>query len=237
MATTDAVVTTHLKEAGAVFVGKTNLHEFAFGTTTEDSGYGLARHPIDPSRSPGGSSGGSAIAVATGMSMGTVGTDTGGSIRIPAAACGLVGLKPSWGEISAEGVFPLSRQLDHVGPLARSVTDAWLQYNALLPAAGRHTPGGRKLGRSASFAWACHLGISSTGSTPMSRAACGRPIETLRGSGAAITEVSIPHAADIPPSICIWCLATRPRSISARSSHSRTTTRRMSGCDCRWRAM
>ncbi len=133
------MVTTHLKEAGAVFVGKTNLHEFAFGTTSEDSGFGPARNPVDPSRSPGGSSGGSAIAVATGMSLGTVGTDTGGSIRIPAAACGLVGLKPGWGEISAEGVFPLSRQLDHVGPLARSVTDAWLQYNALLPADKRDT--------------------------------------------------------------------------------------------------
>ena len=126
VATTDAVVTRRLRDAGAVFVGKTNLHEFAFGTTSEDSGFGPARNPHDPSRSPGGSSGGSAIAVATGMSLGTVGTDTGGSIRIPAAACGIVGLKPEWGQISAAGVVPLSRQLDHVGPLAASVTDAWL---------------------------------------------------------------------------------------------------------------
>ena len=91
VATTDAVVTRRLREAGAVFVGKTNLHEFAFGTTSEDSGFGPARNPHDPSRSPSGSSGGSAIAVVTGMSLGTVGTDTGGSIRIPPAACGVVG--------------------------------------------------------------------------------------------------------------------------------------------------
>jgi aspartyl-tRNA(Asn)/glutamyl-tRNA(Gln) amidotransferase subunit A len=122
---------THVRTAGAVLVGKTNLHEFAFGTTSEDSGWGPARHPIDDQRSPGGSSGGSAIAVKTGMSIASLGTDTGGSIRIPAAACGIVGLKPGWGEISAEAVVPLSRQLDHVGPLARSVADAALLYDVL----------------------------------------------------------------------------------------------------------
>ena len=104
----DAPVTAHLREAGAVFVGKTNLHEFAFGTTTEDSGWGPARNPIDPLRSPGGSSGGSAIGIRTGMSFASVGTDTGGSIRIPAAACGIVGLKPAWNEISAGGAAPAS---------------------------------------------------------------------------------------------------------------------------------
>ena len=120
VAGSDAVVTARLRDAGAVFVGKTNLHEFAFGTTSEDSAFGPVRNPKDPTRSPGGSSGGSAVAIATGMSLGTVGTDTGGSIRIPAAACGVVGLKPEWGQVSAAGVVPLSRQLDHVGPLATS---------------------------------------------------------------------------------------------------------------------
>jgi aspartyl-tRNA(Asn)/glutamyl-tRNA(Gln) amidotransferase subunit A len=133
----DASVTARLREAGAVFVGKTNLHEFAFGTTNEDSGYGPARNPVDPARSPGGSSGGSAISVASGMALGSIGTDTGGSIRIPAAACGLVGVKPEWGEIPAEGVVPLSRQLDHVGPLARTVEDAWLLFEALKGGAPR----------------------------------------------------------------------------------------------------
>src|SRR5947208_16759286 len=96
----DAPSIVHLRQAGAVFVGKTNLHEFAFGTTSEDSAFGAARNPHDPSRSPGGSSGGSAASVAAGMAMASVGTDTGGSIRIPAAACGTGGLKPSIGEVS-----------------------------------------------------------------------------------------------------------------------------------------
>src|SRR5881227_2249171 len=119
----DAPAIVHLRQAGAVFVGKTNLHEFALGTTSDESAFGAARNPYDPSRSPGGSSGGSAISVATGMALGSIGTDTGGSIRIPAAACGIVGLKPTVGEISTEGVVPLSRPLDHVGPLTQSVAD------------------------------------------------------------------------------------------------------------------
>lgn len=137
----DAVVVSRLREAGAVFLGKTNLHEFAFGTTSEDSAYGPVRNPHDLARSPGGSSGGSAAAVADGLGYGSIGTDTGGSIRIPAAACGCVGLKPTLGELSCEGVVPLSWSLDHVGPITRSVGDAWLLYDAmrgaprLLPAA------------------------------------------------------------------------------------------------------
>ena len=138
----DAPAVAHLRQAGAVFVGKTNLHEFAFGTTNEDSAFGPARNPHDLSRSPGGSSGGSAISVAAGMALATVGTDTGGSIRIPAAACGIVGLKPSVGEVSTDQVVPLSRTLDHVGPLARTVTDAWLVYRALLGAATADPPSG-----------------------------------------------------------------------------------------------
>src|SRR5262245_15798735 len=132
VAQSDAPVITHLRQAGAVFVGKTNLHEFAYGTTSEDSAFGPVRNPHDPSRSPGGSSGGSAVAVATGMAVAALGTDTGGSIRIPAAACGTVGLKAAYGEVSVEGVVPLSRTLDHVGPFALTVSDAWLLHRALL---------------------------------------------------------------------------------------------------------
>src|SRR6185295_10866620 len=123
VASSDAPVITHLRNAGAVLIGKTNLDEFAFGTTSENSAFGLVRNPIDPERSPGGSSGGSAVAVATGMALAALGTDTGGSIRIPAAACGIVGLKPTIAEISTQRVVPLSKTLDHLGTFATTVCD------------------------------------------------------------------------------------------------------------------
>ncbi len=127
----DARLVLNLRHAGAVFVGKTNLHEFAMGTTNEDSAYGPARNPLDETRSPGGSSGGSAASVVAGMCLATVGTDTGGSIRIPSAACGLVGLKPAFGDLSVDGVVPLGTSLDCVGPLAKTVEDALLMYDAM----------------------------------------------------------------------------------------------------------
>src|SRR5262245_55311299 len=107
-AVADAPIVTRLRTAGAVIVGKTNLHEFAFGTTSDESAFGPVRHPRDPSRSPGGSSGGAAVALVEGMCFGSVGTDTGGSIRIPSAACGTVGLKPTLGELPCDGIVPLS---------------------------------------------------------------------------------------------------------------------------------
>ncbi len=131
MATEDARVVLNLRQAGAVFIGKTNLHEFAMGTTNEDSAYGPARNPLDEMRSPGGSSGGSAAAGVAGLCLATVGTDTGGSIRIPSAACGLVGVKPAFGELSCDGVVPLGTSLDCVGPLAKTVEDALLMYDAI----------------------------------------------------------------------------------------------------------
>ena len=131
VAAEDALVVRRLREAGAVIVGKTNLHEFAFGTTSDETAFGPVRHPADPARSPGGSSGGSAVAVVEGIGYASVGTDTGGSVRIPAAACGIVGLKPSFGEIPCVGVVPLSATLDHVGPLARTVSDASLLFRAM----------------------------------------------------------------------------------------------------------
>lgn len=137
IATDDAPIVRRLREAGAVLIGKTNLHEFALGTTSEESAYGPVRNPHDTSRSAGGSSGGSAAAVATGMSVASIGTDTGGSIRIPAAACGVVGFKPPLGEVPTDGVVPLSTTLDHVGPLARTVEDA---ANVWAVLAGRPIP-------------------------------------------------------------------------------------------------
>jgi aspartyl-tRNA(Asn)/glutamyl-tRNA(Gln) amidotransferase subunit A len=199
VAAADALVVTRLGEAGAVFVGKCNLHEFAFGTTSEDSAYGPARHPFDPLRSPGGSSGGSAAGIVAGMSVASVGTDTGGSIRIPAAACGTVGLKPAFGEVPCDGVVPLSRSLDHVGPLSRSVADAWLLYCVM-----RGDPQPRLPGE------------ADERGTRGLRVGVPRPyffdvldddvrrrfdecLSRLAGAGVAVHDVTIPHAGDAAP--------------------------------------
>jgi aspartyl-tRNA(Asn)/glutamyl-tRNA(Gln) amidotransferase subunit A len=121
--TEDATVVRKLFDAGAVLVGKTNLHEFAYGITNNNLHYGPARNPWATGRITGGSSGGSAAAIAAGLCAASVGTDTGGSIRIPSALCGIVGLKPTFGRVSIHGTVPLSPSFDHVGPLARSVVD------------------------------------------------------------------------------------------------------------------
>lgn len=191
----DAASIVALRDAGAIFIGKTNLHEFALGTTSEDSAYGPARHPLDPDRSPGGSSGGSAASVADGMSFASLGTDTGGSIRIPAAACGLVGLKPAFGELSTDGVVSLSASLDHIGPICRTVEDAAIMYDVLRGAPSRLAAGAPSDPR------ALRLGIPrdhflalldpEVASTFES--ACGR----LRGAGVTLADAPIPHAADI----------------------------------------
>ena len=115
----DASIVSALKNAGAVILGKTNLHEFAYGVTTDNPHFGPTRNPWDLARIPGGSSGGSAAALAAGLCCGSIGTDTGGSIRIPAALCGVVGFKPGLGRVKTDGVIPLSPTLDFVGPMAR----------------------------------------------------------------------------------------------------------------------
>jgi aspartyl-tRNA(Asn)/glutamyl-tRNA(Gln) amidotransferase subunit A len=127
----DATVTVRLRDAGAVLLGKTALHEFAYGVTNNNPHFGPTGNPWALDRIPGGSSGGSAAAVAAGLGCASIGTDTGGSIRIPAALCGVVGLKPSYGRVSRHGVFPLSWSLDHPGPLTRSVEDAAIVLQAI----------------------------------------------------------------------------------------------------------
>jgi aspartyl-tRNA(Asn)/glutamyl-tRNA(Gln) amidotransferase subunit A len=127
----DAEVARRLRAAGAISVGKTNLHEFAYGGSSAISYFGPVRNPWDTQRSPGGSSGGSAAAVATGMCFAAIGTDTGGSIRQPAAYCGIVGFKPTYARVSADGVIPLSVTFDHVGPMTRTVKDAALVLAAI----------------------------------------------------------------------------------------------------------
>lgn len=192
----DAPVITRLKKAGAVLVGKTNLHEFAFGTTNEDSAFGPARHPLDESRSPGGSSGGSAVSVAAGMALASVGTDTGGSVRIPAAVCGLVGLKPTYGELPSSGVVPLSRTLDHVGPLARTVTDAHLLHGVLRGQTSRaplrpHAVRALRIGVPRSYF--CDLLEDDV------RRSFEAALDALRDAGAMLVEVSIADTRLIAP--------------------------------------
>jgi len=130
--TEDANVVKKLKSAGAVLIGKHNLHEFAYGGSSLISHFGPVRNPVNPDFITGGSSGGSAAAVATGMCYGAIGTDTAGSIREPAALCGVVGLKPSYELVSKKGIIPLSYSLDHAGPIARTVEDAAILLDAIV---------------------------------------------------------------------------------------------------------
>ena len=216
----DAPVVSRLKAAGAVIVGKCNLHEFAFGTTNEDSAWGPARHPLDPSRSPGGSSGGSAVAVATGASLASIGTDTGGSIRIPSAACGLVGLKPTWGSVPMHGVVPLAASLDHVGPLARSVDDAAIVFDALRgyphhteqPIGHDLTPGALRIGVPRAYFFEVLADEV--------RATIERALTGLREAGATLEVVDLPHAPLIAPVYLATVLA------EAAAYHAATLERR-----------
>lgn len=128
----DAEIVTYLKKAGTIILGKLHTHEFAYGPTGDRSYFGSAKNPHNPLKITGGSSSGAGAAVAGELALAAIGTDTGGSVRIPAAACGVVGLKPTVGSVSAEGVFPLSETLDHVGPLTKTVVDNALVFKALL---------------------------------------------------------------------------------------------------------
>src|SRR5437588_1172081 len=126
-----ATVVERLEAAGYANVGKTNLHEFAYGTTSENPHFGTVPNPVAPGRVAGGSSGGSAAALAAGLAVAAIGSDTGGSIRIPAACCAVVGFKPTWGLVPLDGCFPLAPSLDHAGPMARTVPDCAAMLAAL----------------------------------------------------------------------------------------------------------
>jgi aspartyl-tRNA(Asn)/glutamyl-tRNA(Gln) amidotransferase subunit A len=132
--TAEAVV--RLERAGYAVNGKTNLHEFAYGTTSENPHFGTVPNPLRPGRVAGGSSGGSAAALAAGLADAAIGSDTGGSIRIPAACCGVVGFKPTFGLVPLEGCFPLAPSFDHAGPMARTVTECARLFEALVPHSG-----------------------------------------------------------------------------------------------------
>src|SRR5512143_953484 len=187
IASHDAPVVRRLRDAGAVLIGKTNLHEFALGTTSEESAFGAVHNPHDVSRSAGGSSGGSAAAVATGMGLASLGSDTGGSIRIPAAACGIVGLKPSLGEVPTDGVVPLSGTLDHVGPITRSVMDAAQMWAVI---AGRMMPRIEVLSPSALRLGALGDYFTALLSSDV-RAAFDEALEQLRSTGMSIESRTV----------------------------------------------
>ena len=127
----DATTVIKLRKSGAIFLGKTNMHEYALGATTDNPHYGTCRNPWHLGKIPGGSSGGSAAAVSAYLAYGALGTDTSGSIRVPAAACGLVGLKATYGRVSKYGCFPEAWSLDHIGPLTRTVEDAAIIFDAI----------------------------------------------------------------------------------------------------------
>ncbi len=183
-----APLAARLEAAGAVLLGKTNMLEFAYGVAHPD--YGQANNPHDADRTAGGSSGGSAAAVAAGLCFAAIGTDTGGSIRIPAAYCGVAGLKPTYGAVDLEGVFPLSWSLDHAGPLARRSEDARLTLEALTgrPHAAPRGVAGLRLGVLSGYAQPDAL---QPGVREVFRAA----LAALEAQGATLSEVHLPELA------------------------------------------
>src|SRR5215813_1068720 len=191
--TADAALVRAIREAGAVIIGKTNLLEYAYGAVHPD--FGQTNNPWDTKRTSGGSSGGSAAAVAAGLCFAAVGTDTGGSIRIPAAYCGIVGLKPSYELVDLDGVEPLSWSLDHAGPMTRSCRDAALLLQAMTgqpPLVDMPDLAGLRLGIMA------HPGADRF-LQPAVRAAFERVVAALAAAGAQMRDVSIPgleEAAD-----------------------------------------
>jgi aspartyl-tRNA(Asn)/glutamyl-tRNA(Gln) amidotransferase subunit A len=187
----DAPIVTRLRDGGAIIIGKTNLHEFAFGTTSEESAFGPVHHPQDPSRSAGGSSGGAAVALVEGMCFGSVGTDTGGSIRIPSALCGTVGLKPTYGELPCDGIVPLSTTLDHVGPMARSVADVSLMFNAMTA----QTHPLRAGGQDRKYVFGVPEPYFCDRLHPEVRSALDRMRQALVAAGHEVRRVTIEHAA------------------------------------------
>jgi aspartyl-tRNA(Asn)/glutamyl-tRNA(Gln) amidotransferase subunit A len=198
--TEDATVVRRLRRAGAVIVGKTNMSEFAYGATNNNAHYGPTRNPWNLSRTTGGSSGGSAAAVAAGLAFAALGTDTGGSIRIPSALCGVVGLKPTFGYVSCHGTMPLVPEYDHVGPIARSPGDVALMLKAIAsrrrgPPASPKTRPGSAHGTAAASGRAFQLGRPRDyyfdRLAPDVAQCVDRALAALEGAGAVVREVRL----------------------------------------------
>ena len=195
----DSEVAAALARAGAILLGKTNMHEFAYGITNESSAFGPVHNPWALGKISGGSSGGSAAAVATGMSFAAMGTDTGGSIRIPSALCGIVGLKPTYGLVSVAGVIPLSTGCDHAGPMARSAVDASILLEAVAGKypRGETRPDHRKLKsmrpRRFRLGWPKDYFFDRV--DDQVRRAILAAIKALESLGARVIEVALPNVA------------------------------------------
>ncbi len=197
----DGTAVARLREAGAVFLGKLNLDEFAMGSSNETSAFGPVRNPWDPERVPGGSSGGSAAAVAAGLAAATLGSDTGGSIRQPAALCGVVGLKPTYGRVSRYGLVAFASSLDQIGPLTWDVADAAWLFQAI---AGHDPLDSTSIDRPVPDLAALEPDVRGLkvgvpreyfveGLDPEVEAAVRRAIGVLEAQGAEVREVSLPH--------------------------------------------
>ncbi len=195
----DAEVAARLARSGAILIGKTNLHEFAYGITSNNPHFGPVRNPWDRKHIPGGSSGGSAAAIATGMCFGSIGTDTGGSIRIPSSLCGTVGLKPTFGLVSVAGIVPLCISLDHAGPMARTVADVCILLEAIgdFPKCAQR-PDRRKLSRplrkNLRIGWPEHYFFERVDQEV--RASIEAAAQLFRSLGARIVRVPMPRLAD-----------------------------------------
>ncbi|MGA2899713.1 MAG: amidase [Candidatus Acidiferrales bacterium] len=196
----DSDVAARLVGAGAILLGKTNMHEFAYGISNQNPHYGAVHNPWALDRISGGSSGGSAAAIAAGMCFASVGTDTGGSIRIPAALCGIVGLKPTYGLVSVAGVIPLARSLDHAGPLARNVVDVSIMLQAIAGKYPKATtpPDSRKLKRDRSqrfrLGWPREYFFERV--DPEIQSAIKAAAKVFVSTGARFEDVSLPHLGD-----------------------------------------
>jgi aspartyl-tRNA(Asn)/glutamyl-tRNA(Gln) amidotransferase subunit A len=209
---TNATVVDRLSDAGAVFLGKLNMHEYALGGTTDNPFHGTCRNPWDLSMSPGGSSGGSGAALASNMAVAALGTDTSGSIRMPAALCGTVGLKPTYGRVSRFGCFPEAWTLDHVGPMTRTVKDAAIVLDAISGYDARdpsslERPPTRTAGRLPTTLDGVVIGIDEgffLADVDDEVERCVREaLDALRGRGATVRSVSVPGLDS-----CEWALAT-----------------------------
>lgn len=207
-ATYDATVIMKLKAQGAVFLGRTNMDEFAMGSSTENSAYGPTKNPLDTSRVPGGSSGGSAAAVAANMALAALGSDTGGSIRQPASHCGLVGLKTTYGSVSRFGLMPMGSSLDQIGPLAKTIEDARILFNAIV---GHDPNDSTSLKTFESTATGKRIGVPRAflekGIDPDVKKVFDETLERLAKSGATLVDVDMPNLPYALPVYYIVCPA------------------------------